>query len=52
MSDHLETLKQREAYLRERVKAKSRVGWQYEYDEREANALAWAIEILTADSPE
>jgi hypothetical protein len=33
-------------YLRERIQAKQRVGWEYRYDEREREALAWAIEQL------
>lgn len=39
----LQTLREREAYLKERVKAKKTVGWEYTYDEREQIALAWAI---------
>lgn len=43
MSDHLQTLRERERYLRARVIAKQSVGWEYAYDERERAALEWAI---------
>lgn len=46
MTGHLDVLAQRERYLRERIQAKQRVGWEYRYDERECEALAWAIEQL------
>ena len=48
MPYHLQTLRERAAYLRERVAAKQRVGWEWSYDERERAALEWAIGELTA----
>ena len=42
----LDVLREREAYLRARIIAKQTVGWDYQYDERERAALAWAIERL------
>jgi hypothetical protein len=45
--DHLQTLQEREAYLRARIAAKKSVGWETEYDVREQAALIWAIERLT-----
>lgn len=50
LSEALAVLRQREAYLRQRVKAKQTVGWEFQYDEREANALAKAIETLAEQS--
>jgi hypothetical protein len=43
---HLQTLREREAYLRARIVAKRSVGWEYQYDERERVALEWAIREL------
>jgi hypothetical protein len=44
---HLETLRQRAAYLRGRVALKQSVGWDWQYDERERAALQWAIDRLS-----
>lgn len=46
MPDELKTLIERERYLRGRAALKKSVDWDYKYDEREANALAWAISQL------
>lgn len=46
MSGHLQTLREREAWLRARIAAKQSVGWEVQYDERERAALEWAIERL------
>jgi hypothetical protein len=55
MSGHLQTLREREAWLRARIAAKQSVGWEVQYDERERAALEWAIGILKSqgapDSP-
>lgn len=42
----LQVLREREAYLRQRVIAKQKVGWEFRYDLREQTALAWAIREL------
>jgi hypothetical protein len=44
----LNTLREREAYLRARIAAKRSVGWDYAYDTRERTALLWAIGLLSA----
>lgn len=43
---HLQTLRERAAYLGKRVEAKRSIGWEYAYDERERAALQWAIAQL------
>ena len=43
---HLQTLRERAAYLGARIAAKQSVGWQWEYDQRERDALLWAIDKL------
>lgn len=40
-------LRERHAWLRERIKAKKVVGWDTEWDEREHKALGWAIAQLS-----
>jgi len=47
MPAHLETLRQREAWLRARIAAKQSIGWDIRWDERERAALAWALERLS-----
>ena len=47
--DHLRTLRERAEYLAGRIEIKQRVGWHWEYDERERAALLWAIERLMSD---
>jgi hypothetical protein len=47
-ADMLNTLREREAYLRARIAAKRSVGWDYAYDTRERTALLWAIGLLSA----
>lgn len=44
--EHLDTLRQRQAYLGQRVIAKQAVGWDFQYDERERKALEWALARL------
>lgn len=39
----LGVLRERAAYLTERVRAKQNVGWSWEYDERERAALEMVI---------
>jgi hypothetical protein len=39
----LRVLRERAAYLRQRIGAKRHVGWEVEYDQREMAALEWAI---------
>ena len=48
MSDQeaLETLNQRRQYLTLRIDAKKRMGWEFLYDQRERDALTWALDIL------
>jgi hypothetical protein len=42
----LDVLRDREAYLRQRIIAKQIVGWEWQYDSREREALEWAIRQL------
>lgn len=44
--EHLERLKQRRAYLAERIKAKQIVGWETLYDQSEHDALAWILQRI------
>jgi hypothetical protein len=46
MKYHIDTLRQRHDWLTERIKAKETVGWETTYDERERDALHWAIDEL------
>lgn len=46
MSGHLIVLQERERYLRHRIEAKRTVGWETRWDEREHDALQWAIDAL------
>jgi hypothetical protein len=48
-ADKLDTLRERASYLAARIAAKESVGWDYAYDERERDALRWAIAILSSD---
>lgn len=48
MPDHLQTLREREAWLRARIAAKQSIGWDVQWDERERAALAWALVRLEA----
>ena len=48
--DRLEVLRQRRAYLDLRIQIKTNLGWETEYDEREREALRWAIGCLEFDS--
>lgn len=43
---YLMTLRNRRDYLALRVEAKRKMGWEYEYDQREREALTWAIEQI------
>jgi hypothetical protein len=43
---HLDVLKARAQYLAARVEAKQKVGWEFQWDERERAALEWAITRL------
>lgn len=43
LPDDMAVLKERRAYLAERIKAKQSVGWEFSYDEREHRALSAAI---------
>jgi hypothetical protein len=44
--DAVAVLRERRAYLDARIEAKQRVGWETQWDERERDALAWAITEL------
>lgn len=45
--DHqLAVLRERRNWLTARIAAKQSVGWEIEWDVRERNALAWAIQQL------
>ena len=44
--DRLEVLRQRRDYLELRIQIKTSLGWEAEYDEREREALRWAIGCL------
>jgi hypothetical protein len=49
MNEHLDTLKQRCQWLTNRIEAKSKMQpfpWDIEWDVRERDALAWALEKL------
>jgi hypothetical protein len=46
MHEHLAVLRERHKWLAARIQAKRQVGWETQWDEREHNALAWAIEEL------
>ena len=48
MSEHLDVLRERHAYLAARIAAKQQVGWDFAYDERERAALGWAIAALAS----
>jgi hypothetical protein len=48
MPDHLIVLCERRKWLDARIQAKTSVGWDTEWDERERDALAWAIDTITA----
>lgn len=45
--EFLDVLDQRRRYLEQRVQAKRTVGWDYAYDQRERDALAWAVGCLS-----
>lgn len=47
MTDQLTVLHERRMYLDHRIEAKKQVGWETQWDERERDALAWAIERLS-----
>ena len=44
--DALNTMKQRCAWLTERIKAKKKIKWDVEWDTKERDALAWATKYL------
>jgi hypothetical protein len=44
IKDAIDTLTQRRNWLRERVEAKKRVGWDVEWDEKERDALTTIID--------
>jgi hypothetical protein len=46
-SEYLDVLDQRRRYLEQRVQAKKTVGWDYAYDQRERDALAFVLGVLT-----
>lgn len=45
-SDQINTLTQRMKWLTIRAAGKKSIGWDYQYDERERDALIWALERL------
>ena len=46
MNEHIETLKQRRDYLVGRIDNKKKQGWETQWDEREHEALTWALNQL------
>lgn len=48
---HYDRLRQRRDYLTQRIAAKKSVGWEYQYDEAERDALTWALERLNVPTP-
>lgn len=50
VDDRVFALAQRRDYLTERIAAKQKVGYDTEWDERERNACAWAVEQLDKES--
>ncbi len=42
----LEVLQERRRYLAKRIKAKREMGWEYQWDQREHDALSEAIQRL------
>jgi hypothetical protein len=46
--EHLQALRERAAYLGARIDAKRSVGWESQYDERERDALVWALRRIEA----
>lgn len=44
--NYLQTLRDRAAYLTNRIEAKKKINWEYTYDENERAALLWAISQL------
>jgi hypothetical protein len=48
MDEKISVLQDRADYLRVRIEAKKSVGWEYQYDVRERDALVWALDQLTA----
>jgi hypothetical protein len=50
MDEKISVLQDRADYLRVRIEAKKSVGWEYQYDVRERDALVWALSVLTAQN--
>lgn len=46
LNEAITVLKERAAYLTERVVAKQKVGWEWQYDERERTALQRILEVV------
>jgi hypothetical protein len=46
MDDHLAVLRERAEYLDLRIEAKQTLGWEVDWDQRERQALLWAIAEL------
>lgn len=44
--EHLDVLDQRRRYLEARIQAKKSVGWDYAYDQRERDSLAWVVAVF------
>ena len=47
---HLQVLTERRNWLRERIEAKRRVGWEIQWDEREFAALEWVVGYLNGET--
>ena len=45
--EYIDVLDQRRRYLEQRVQAKKTVGWDFAYDQRERDALTWAVGVLS-----
>ena len=51
-ADQIATLTQRRNWLTARIAAKQQVGWEHHWDERERDALSWALDRLNAGDVE
>ena len=45
-AERIDRLDQRRRYLEKRVQIKQAMGWEYQYDESEREALAWALDTI------
>lgn len=45
-NEYLENLTQRRDYLHLRIGIKKEMGWEYEYDQKQYDALTWALNLI------